>query len=174
MNTNNFEKFFGPGPGDFSFIVVPKSYNDREQLSTFKVAERSSFAFIDESITDETADKEVISPGTILPYKIFPVLQETPSMLISELIKVEEPIFPGGRGLSLLWQLDKKIFTFGKTFISAIKQKEGAYTFLCLERSLPHGGESSEFVTTAVTTFNTQHKIILFYDYQKVLKPFHA
>jgi len=174
MNTQNFSVLFGQSSDDYQFIPTAKGYNNEKQLELFQVKEKNHFSFIDEKINSFQKGNEIL-PAKALPFKIFSVLKNNTSKdELIDLIQHEEAIFSGGEGLSLVWQKDKSFFTFDKTFISPVKKLNGEISFFCLERSLPHGGESAEFISADLKEFNVNHKIILFYDFSKIFKTFTA
>lgn len=100
-------------------ITVPKDYNPKTQLTTFKKKYGKDFYLYNGDITDENFKNSKLKAGKEYTVKVFGIdtLVTTSDKCIAK-IKKENGILTGAQGASLVYQLKKDEFSNNKLYIS--------------------------------------------------------
>ena len=101
-------------------LVVPKNYEHKNRLDSFRKAHKKEFYFYNDAITDKNFSKATtkLTPGRKFKVKIFQITERVTSENCMDFLKTQNAVLVGAQGASLVYELKKEQLPMGKWSVS--------------------------------------------------------
>ena len=106
-------------------IVVPKGYDHKKRLDSFREEHRKAFHYYDDDINDQNFGHATtkLVPGQKLQVNVFQIKKTVTSEECLEYLRSQKAILVGAHGISLAWEQKKERMPLRQELLSFDKKK---------------------------------------------------